>query len=331
MFTFKRIDFDSIDKKNKAFSNATEIFTTYEWLKFLKKGCNVDILILQIFCNGKEVGFFYGGIIKKYGVRIVGSPFNGWNTPYMGFCLNKNVDANDIVVDLWNYLKKEYKIMYFQLCDKKLDYDKLKKKKLRVNLASTYGLNLAEEEDIIFSKFSKHCRKNINFFERKGAYIKELSPKDNFSNDFYNMIIKVFANQKLKPPYTKEKFDILIKSIPKEMSLYIGAFNPSGKCIGYLASYYCEKNCYTLISATDREENYKQKNYLRWYAIKYWKRRRVTHLDMIGMRPYKLEFNPLIESFCVVSFSKFRALFFFKFIASKMYWILNKIKYIIKR
>ena len=48
---------------------------------------------------------------------------------------------------------------------------------------------------------------------------------------------------------------------------------------------------------------------------------------MIGKRPYKLEFNPNEEFFCTACFSKFKLLFLLKNIAHRLFWVLNKIKY----
>lgn len=332
MYTFDKINFNKIDDKNICFLNCNEIYTTYDWLNFLKKTCNVDIIILKILKDKKLVGYFYGGLFKKFGIRIIGSPFNGWNTPYMGFSMiDKKVNQNDILLDLWNFLKKEYKILYFEVCDKKFNYSDLISKKIKVRYGKTYTLNIDRPDNELLEGFTKHCRKNLKLFINRGASIISVDYNKKFLDDFYIMLEGVFNFQNLNPPYSKEKLEILFNSIKSENILCLKALNPDEKCIGMSVSFGFKDSCYAFASGTLREENYNQKNYLRWEAIRYWRSKGKKHYDLMGLRNYKLEFNPIEESYCIACFSKFRVFFVLKQIAKKMFWLMNKINYKLKK
>lgn len=43
------------------------------------------------------VGYFTGMIVRKIGLRILGSPFPGWSTDYMGLSLSACVDRRKAV------------------------------------------------------------------------------------------------------------------------------------------------------------------------------------------------------------------------------------------
>ena len=51
---------------------------------------------LPSYWSGETVGFFTGLVVRRYGIRILGSPFRGWTTvPYMGFNLRNGVSPGE--------------------------------------------------------------------------------------------------------------------------------------------------------------------------------------------------------------------------------------------
>src|SRR5882757_2950274 len=63
------------------------VFQTREWLHFVRETQRARIILCELTDGGKTVGYFTGLVFSRFGIRILGSSFPGWTTPYMGFNL----------------------------------------------------------------------------------------------------------------------------------------------------------------------------------------------------------------------------------------------------
>ncbi len=79
---FKSVNWQVLD----SFQDRT-VFQTREWVQFVSEAQRATPVLLEMTDNGKPVGYFTGLTMKRFGVRILGSSFPGWTTPYMGFNL----------------------------------------------------------------------------------------------------------------------------------------------------------------------------------------------------------------------------------------------------
>src|SRR5919108_4238997 len=67
------------------------VFQTPAWLAFVAEA-HGGTPVLATLTEGREpVGYFAGLVIRRFGVKILGSPFPGWGTEYMGFQLRDGV------------------------------------------------------------------------------------------------------------------------------------------------------------------------------------------------------------------------------------------------
>lgn len=308
-----------------------DIYFSYEWIDFLKKSLNVDPFVIEISDGNKIIGYFVGAVFKKFGVKIVGSPFRGWDTPYMGLLIDDGYSRIEIINDIWIFCKKNFKCLYMEVCDRNVVIEELKNTKIKYIVERTYSLDITKSEEDLLNSFTKHCRKDLRLFVNRGASIKKVECTQKFIDEFYQTLIDVFKVQNLNPPYSKQKLEILFNSIKDDNMLCLETYNPDGKCIGRSVSFGFMDYCYAFASGTDRNENYNQKNFLRWEAIRYWKSKGKKHYDLMGVRKYKLEFNPKEEEFYRLIFTKYKMLLWGRNIAQKLYWKLNKIKFSLKK
>ena len=73
------------------------VFQTYPWVNFLEKNQNIEIVVLELQKDGKAVCYFTGGVTKKFGMKILGAPFEGWLTCEMGFIKLSDFDLNEAI------------------------------------------------------------------------------------------------------------------------------------------------------------------------------------------------------------------------------------------
>src|SRR5215472_14821853 len=85
------IDFESANfKRLDEFSDRT-VFQTREWIRFVAETQNATPLLAELSEGGRIVGYFTGLIFSRFGIRVLGSSFPGWTTPYMGFNLRPGI------------------------------------------------------------------------------------------------------------------------------------------------------------------------------------------------------------------------------------------------
>ena len=67
------------------------VFQTPEWVSFVAETQKAEPVLAVLKEGNETLGYFTGLIIRKFGLKILGSPFRGWSTPYMGFNLQPSV------------------------------------------------------------------------------------------------------------------------------------------------------------------------------------------------------------------------------------------------
>ena len=286
------------------------VFTTYAWVKFIEKNQKAEPVILQIFDSERMVAVFVGLIITKFGVRILGSPFEGWMTEDMGFIRVEAYDLKECLLAVNQYAFKELKCWYVQISDKKIRVDDIPEGVAYTKGKSLY-LDLQRDEQEIFSSFKKEARHNINRFTRKGAILKEVPFDEAFVKMFYEQIQDVFAKQNLKPNYNLNKLMDLSEAFEdyQERVLAIQVYSPEKKCIASSVFLSYKDWCYSLVTASFREfQHFIPNEMIRWHGICFCKERGAKYLDFCGYREYKLKFSPDIVEVPTIVFYRYKAL-----------------------
>lgn len=327
MYSIERVEIEVLLKFSKPGYHNT-IFTTYEWVRFLEKNQHAEPVVLSLCSNDKIEGYFIGLIIRKFGVKILGSPFEGWLTPDMGFIRIGELDINSALRSVACYALLNLHCTYFQITDKNISAEELEPD-INYTLTRSLNMDISRDADEIFSSFSKDARKNIRRFERKGAILKEVPFDNSFADILYDQLIDVFAKQNLRPNYDKIKLlDIVryMKDQPERV-LAIQVFSPDNVCIASSLFLGLNEWCYSLITASySRYQHYLPNEAIRWYGINYWKKRGIVNFDLVGYREYKLKFSPQIIERPTIYFSKYKILFILKKLAKALIGIMRKIQ-----
>ena len=80
MARFERVPFhpDDWNKTLSAFPDRI-VFQTAEWISFLIDTQKGEPVIAALKDGNETLGYFSGLIVKKFGLKILGSPFRGWS------------------------------------------------------------------------------------------------------------------------------------------------------------------------------------------------------------------------------------------------------------
>lgn len=318
IITEKKYENTNLDDKSEF------LFTTRVWINFLVKEKKGEPLVLEINHKNQDV-LFVSLIFKNHGIKICGSPFEGWSTPYMGFLGISAFDDNDKLLILKNvvkYLKKEKKCHYIQISDWHIDIKFVKKYKLKHDSFYTPFLDISKTEEELFSSFKTDVRTNCRALIKRGGELVILPPSKEFAETYHKQLIDVFDKQGLKPFYSLEKIKTLMDcfKIHHDMILCESVLEPSEKksiATGIFLGY--KKRFYFFAAASYRNYQLLRPNEpVIWNAIKYWKNKGCTEFDMLGSRGYKEKFRPTQLEIPILYFQKFPLLHFAKKLAKKM-------------
>lgn len=334
MFEFRVLDLDSLSDVGTETIYGENLFTTKEWMNFIVTDSKVLPLILEISLNSTPVGYLYGMTFYKFGVKIFGSPFNGWSTCYMGLKLTLG-DKLTAIREAVSFLFDKCGVMYAEITDRDISLDDAVRSGIKTEKLATLELDLSSSktDEELMSLFRPKCRNLIRQFEKRGASLEFAEPNNSFAEEYYDQLKDVFAKQGLVPTYSLEKIYNLLNIMgPTGNTLCLRVRDPYGKSIATSIFFGHDKTFYFFGGASYREgQHYLPNEYMIWSAIKYFRARGCTCFDMVGVRDYKRKFGSKECYYPKLKFSKFCVLISMRDLAQKVFFIILRVKGLIKR
>ena len=328
MYTITEVELKNLNTNEFNSTNDKLIYQTKEWIEFICETQKAKPIILRITDNNTFVGYFTCFLFSKFGIKIIGSPFRGWTTLYMGFNVSNGVDRASLIMPVWQYLKKHYKCMYMEIIDLYLTFDDVLREGLLADKQETYIKNISGNIDQVFKSFSSTCKNQIRRYEKNNAQLFVCEPNDAFAEKYYEQLKAVFGYQNLVPSYDCERVKKLLKNLNNIAdSVYCTEMrNPEGRSVGTLIGFAYNSTCYLFGLASYREEKYYQADYLVWDSILHWKEHGCSSYDLVGVRDYKLKFHPELVAVPRVICCRFKVLIVLRNLAQKLFWAINSLK-----
>jgi hypothetical protein len=293
----KFIDFESADWNHLDGFEDRTIFQTREWVRFVSESQKAEPVLAEFHDGGEIVGYFTGLTFARFGVKVLGSSFPGWTTPYMGFNLVKEVSRASALqaleVAVWDALK----CLHMEVSDPNFRFEDGQNLGFQCAAYSSYRTDLTKTEDEIFNSMDSACRRCIRKAEKSGVTIEEAHDLA-FADEYYEQLKDVFAKQNLVPTYDVERVRSLIKHLePSGRILLVRARDVDGKCIasGIFPGY--NKIAEFWGNASFRSSQILRPNeYIQWYVMRYWKSRGVSVYDWGGGGTYKEKYGCVAHS-----------------------------------
>ena len=289
---YEKLEWDALNwKELDSFPDRT-IHQTRPWLSFLA-ATQQATPVVAILREGQEaLGFFTGAIVRKFGLPILGSPFRGWTTSYMGFNLRPDVCRADALRALVDFAFKELRCVHLELMDRRLAADVPQSQGFDFSTFNGYEIDLTKTEDELLRGMDPDRKRYIRKAEKDGVKIEEASDLG-FADDYYSQLQDVFAKQRLVPTYCKDRVLALIQHVfPSGNLLLLRARNPEGRCIATGIFPAMNDTAYFWGAASYRpDQRWHPNEAIQWYAIRYWKKRGMSRYDMGGGGSYKEKYG----------------------------------------
>ncbi len=294
---FKQIAWESVDWAAVPDYPDRNQFQSKAWLEFLAEVQDAEPIIAILSHGDEELGRFSGLIVRRMGLKFLGSPLPGWTTPYMGFNVSPRVPRRLAAEALLEFAFKELGCIHLELRDRWL---------VEADVAGlgfalrhdvgyddrTFEIDLTQTEEAIFGRMDSACRRCIRQGEKRGVVIEEATDPA-FAGEFYAQLSDVFVRQGLVPTYTVERVRTLIRHLqPASELLMLRAKNADGLCIA--TGIYPGAGSTALFwggASLKEHQNLRPNEALHWYAMRYWKARGIARYDLGGYMDYKLKYG----------------------------------------
>src|SRR6478752_5815053 len=126
-----------------------EVFHSPEWLSFLATSHGAEPVIAVVRDHGRPIGHFVGAIVRRYGVKILGSPLRGWGTESMGFLLDAGADRRAAAEALIPFAFEELGCSHVELSDRWLTGEQMAGSGFLVEVGRTFLVDLERSEQEI--------------------------------------------------------------------------------------------------------------------------------------------------------------------------------------
>ncbi len=268
------------------------IFQTPAWLAFLSKTQHGELVVAALKEDRRTIGYFTGLIVQKFGLRILGSPFPGWSTDYMGFALSGRADRRQAVRALIEFAFKKLGCVHLEMMDRNLAVRDLDGLGVQHRVYRGFEIDLTPNEDELFSNMTSACRRCIRKAEKEGVSVEEAHDLE-FVEEYYAQLKDVFAKQSLVPTYDIERVRQLIRHMdPTGHLLLLRARDRQGRCIATGIFPHMYGAMYFWGGASWRHsQSLRPNEALQWEAMKIGKRKGIRIYDMGGGREYKRKYG----------------------------------------
>lgn len=283
----KAVDWQALDR----FEDRT-VFQTREWLNFLAETQTATPVVAELTEQGKLLGYFSGLTVSKFGVKILGSSFPGWTTPYIGFNLLPGVSRAEALLAVeamaWDILK----CLHMEVSDPHFEGDEGEQAGFTKEFFISYRTDLTKPEDELFSGMDSACRRCVRKAEKSGVVIEE-AHDSTFADEYYEQLKEVFAKKGLVPTYDLQRVRALVANMDQTgRVLLLRARDPQGKCIATGIFPGFNKIAEFWGNASFRSGQILRPNEaMHWYVMRTWKQRGVEIYDWGGEGTYKEKYG----------------------------------------
>ncbi|HET9406839.1 MAG TPA: GNAT family N-acetyltransferase [Candidatus Sulfotelmatobacter sp.] len=288
----KLVDPTAVDwAKLDGFADRT-VFQTREWLQFVHETQRARTVVCELADGGEITGYFSGLMFSKFGIRMLGSSFPGWTTPYIGFNLVPGTSRKSALAAVEELAWGPLKCLHMEVSDPFFSFEDGKDLGFVGEAYASYRTDLTQTEDKLFGNMDSACRRCIRKAEKSGVVIEEAHDVA-FADEYYAQLQDVFAKQGLVPTYPVERVRALIKNLePTGRILLVRARDAQGKCIATGIFPGFNKIAEFWGNASFRSsQSLRPNEAIHWYAMRYWKKRGVEVYDWGGEGTYKEKYG----------------------------------------
>jgi CelD/BcsL family acetyltransferase involved in cellulose biosynthesis len=211
----------------------------------------------------------------------------------MGFNLAEGVSRGAAAAAVKRFAFGPLRCLHLELKDRHLSTNDVTGLGFRHTPNVTFEVDLDGDDDEIMGRMSSACRRAIRKGRKVGVRIEEATGEE-FADEYYSQLLEVFARQGLTPTYDADRVRELIRCVgPTGRLLLLRAVSPDGERIATGIFPAMNGTAYFWGGASRGSHQILRPNEaIFWYAMRYWRARGMTRMDLGGGGDYKRKYGP---------------------------------------
>ena len=293
MIRFEPVDFASMEWREDAASFADgTIYQHPAWISFVAEAQRAKPVVARLIDGNSTVGYFTGLTVRRLGLTLLGSPFPGWSTSYMGFNLRDGVSHRYAMEALTQFAFRELRCAHVECMDRNVSMQDAPGLRCEYNIYRSFELDLRPDEKKLLSNMAHEKRTNLRKADKNELTVEE-ARDEAFADEYYAQLCEVFHRQGLSPSYSLDRVRSLIRHLlPTGKLLLLRVRDPDGRCIATNLSLGEKTRGHVWGAASWHQYQILRPNELMfWYTFRYWKARGVEFLDLTGNSDYKARYG----------------------------------------
>jgi Acetyltransferase (GNAT) domain len=325
--TFERLALEAVDWDALDALADRNFGQRRHWLAFVAAITGGEPVVASLQRAGESAGFFSGVLFRRCGVPILGSPFRGWTTPYMGLNLAPDLPRAAVLRSLERFAFGELGALHLEITDRHLTPADGAALGFAQRVIRTFVTDLAASEEQLFANMASACRRAIRKAEKSGVTI-EIAAPDGFAAEYHGHLEDVFAKQSLRPTYAPDRVQQLIDHVhPSGDLLLLRARDPAGRSIATGLYPGFGETSYFWGNGSLREHQHLRPNEaLHWFAMRYWRARGIPRHDWAGTNGYKEKYGVSTCSMVALRKSRFKFLQYARDTAERIYYYPRQVR-----
>lgn len=272
-----------------------EVYHSPEWLAYLAATQHAEPVVAMIRVDGLPVGHFVGAIVRRWGLKILGSPLPGWATQHMGFLLHAAADRRAVAEALLTFAFSELRCLHVELSNRTLTATDMAGSRYVAEAGATYRIDLEASEEEILSRMNSRTRTYVRRAARNGL-TAEVATDLGFADEYHAQLCDVFARQGLSPTYGVERVRHLIRELgPSGQLLLLRVRGQDGATLATGVSVGRNSVAVNWGTACFRHNTPAHPNELLWWeTMRAWRARGASVFDMGGRGDYKAKYGGVL-------------------------------------
>ena len=278
-----------------------ELITPYEtagvfhrnpWLDFLIATRGVEFRRWAIREGHRTQGYFCGAIQRKGPFAALGSPLTGWQTPFMGPIVNRDVDFGDLL-DALDVLAREEHLAVVELGNPQLPENVMRAAGYDIKPACTLLVRLTPgNQAAMWNGLDSKCRNQVRKAQKSRLTIDETESPD-IVDEYYDQYTAAMHNRGLAVQYPRDHahrlFSFLIKA---DLLFALRVRDQAGRVLATGLFPHDQRAVYYWAGASWPDARELCPNdFLQWHLMCLAAERGLTRYDMLGTGHFKSKFG----------------------------------------
>jgi hypothetical protein len=267
-----------------------EIFHRQAWLDYLAESRGVSIRQWAVCKQGRRLGLFCGGEVRKGPFRILGSPLKGWYTNSMGALLDAGADPVEFLRALDSWAKREG-IAMVEFEQNRFPEDVLAAAGFEPMEDLTYRVELDDEESML-----KRLHKSRRYGVRKAlasGLQAEICETSEVAGEFYDRFCATMRRKGVAPGFPRSHPRLLLEHLRRvDRILGLRIRDSQGRLLSVGLFPFDNQTLYFWGGADSVEGRELFPNdFLHWSAMRLGRQRGLRCYDMSGYGRFKSKFG----------------------------------------